>query len=167
MSKDFSVTTEYVLDKTFFAECYDQTSQPITFPKAYLKGILFFLFGLALLKLELLPNGYIGWFFIALSIIEAFSIYFKRTWWLWRQSISSLSGSKVVFNVDVNGVSYKSLKNTKNSRTIAWSDIDQVEQSDLGLIFHIGKQRQYVSKSCLNEEEIAFILEQHAQSKAE
>ncbi|WP_063655062.1 YcxB family protein [Aliivibrio fischeri] len=166
MSKDFSVTTEYVLDKTFFAECYDQTSQPITFPKAYLKGILFFLFGLALLKLELLPNGYIGWFFIALSIIEAFSIYFKRTWWLWRQSISSLSGSKVVFNVDANGVSYKSLKNTKNSRTIAWSDIDQVEQSDLGLIFHIGKQRQYVSKSCLNEEEIAFILEQHAQSKA-
>ncbi|MUL17837.1 YcxB family protein [Aliivibrio fischeri] len=167
MSKDFSVTTEYVLDKTFFAECYDQTSQPITFPKAYLKGILFFLFGLALLKLELLPNGYIGWFFIALSIIEAFSIYFKRTWWLWRQSISSLSGSKVVFNVDANGVSYKSLKNTKNSRTIAWSDIDQVEQSDLGLIFHIGKQRQYVSKSCLNEEEIAFILEQHVQSKAE
>ncbi|MUK45984.1 YcxB family protein [Aliivibrio fischeri] len=167
MSKDFSVTTEYVLDKTFFAECYDQTSQPITFPKAYLKGILFFLFGLALLKLELLPNGYIGWFFIALSIIEAFSIYFKRTWWLWRQSISSLSGSKVVFNVDANGVSYKSLKNTKNSRTIAWSDIDQVEQSDLGLIFHIGKQRQYVSKSCLNEEEIAFILDQHAQSKAE
>ncbi|MUK93251.1 YcxB family protein [Aliivibrio fischeri] len=166
MSKDFSVTTEYVLDKTFFAECYDQTSQPITFPKAYLKGILFFLFGLALLKLELLPNGYIGWFFIALSIIEAFSIYFKRTWWVWRQSISSLSGSKVVFNVDANGVSYKSLKNTKNSRTIVWSDIDQVEQSDLGLIFHIGKQRQYVSKSCLNEEEIAFILEQHAQSKA-
>lgn len=126
MPKDFSVTTEYVLDKTFFAECYDQTSQPITFPKAYLKGILFFLFGLALLKLELLPNGYIGWFFIALSIIEAFSIYFKRTWWLWRQSISSLSGSKVVFQVDANGVSYKSLKNTKNSRTIAWSDIDQV-----------------------------------------
>ncbi|GEK13849.1 YcxB family protein [Aliivibrio fischeri] len=167
MSKDFSVTTEYVLDKTFFAECYDQTSQPITFPKAYLKGILFFLFGLALLKLELLPNGYIGWFFIALSIIEAFSIYFKRTWWVWRQSISSLSGSKVVFNVDANGVSYKSLKNTKNSRTIAWSDIDQVEQSDLGLIFHIGKQRQYVSKSCLNEEKITFILEQYAQSKAE
>jgi len=166
MSKDFSVTTEYILDKTFFAECYDQTSQPITFPKAYLKGILFFLFGLALLKLELLPNGYIGWFFIALSIIEAFSIYFKRTWWLWRQSISSLSGSKVVFQVDANGVSYKSLKNTKNSRTIAWSDIDQVEQSDLGLIFHIGKQRQYVSKSCLNEEEIAFILEQHEASKA-
>ncbi|ACH65501.1 conserved hypothetical protein [Aliivibrio fischeri MJ11] len=166
MSKDFSVTTEYVLDKTFFAECYDQTSQPITFPKAYLKGILFFLFGLALLKLELLPNGYIGWFFIALSIIEAFSIYFKRTWWLWRQSISSLSGSKVVFQVDANGVSYKSLKNTKNSRTISWSDIDQVEQSDLGLIFHIGKQRQYVSKSCLNEEEIAFILELHEVLKA-
>ncbi len=166
MSKDFSVTTEYILDKTFFAECYDQTSQPITFPKAYLKGILFFLFGLALLKLELLPNGYIGWFFIALSIIEAFSIYFKRTWWVWRQSISSLSGSKVVFQVDANGVSYKSLKNTKNSRTIAWSDIEQVEQSDLGLIFHIGKQRQYVSKSYLNEKEIAFIVEQHETSKA-
>lgn len=89
------------------------------------------------------------------------SLYFKRTWWVWRQTISSLSGSKVVFQVDANGVSYKSLKNTKNTRNIAWSDIDQVEQSDLGLIFHIGKQRQYVSKSCLNDKEIAFIIEQH------
>jgi hypothetical protein len=162
MSKDFSFTTEYILDKTFFAECYDQTSHPVKFPKAYLKGILFFLFGVVLLKLELLPNGYVGWFFIVLSIIEGLSIYFKRTWWLWRQKISSLSGSKVVLQVDSKGVSYKSAKNTRN---IAWSEIEQLEQSDLGFIFHMGKQRQYVSKSCLNDEEIAFIAEQHAISK--
>ncbi|MGF1904361.1 YcxB family protein [Aliivibrio logei] len=162
MPKDFSFTTEYTLDKTFFAECYDQTSHPVKFPKAYLKGILFLLFGVVLLKLELLPNGYVGWFFIVLSIIEGLSIYFKRTWWLWRQKISSLSGSKVVLQVDSKGVSYKSAKNIRN---IAWSDIDQLEQSDLGFIFHMGKQRQYVSKSCLNDEEIAFIAEQHAISK--
>ena len=163
MSKDFSFTTEYTLDKTFFAECYDQTSQPITFPKAYLKGILFLIFGVVLLKLELLPNGYVGWFFIVLSIIEGLSIYFKRTWWLWRQKISSLSGSKVVLQVDAKGVSYKSAKNTSD---IAWSDIDQLEQSGLGFIFHMGKQRQYISKSCLNDKEIAFIAEQHEISKA-
>ena len=162
MPKDFSFTTEYTLDKTFFAECYDQTSHPVKFPKAYLKGILFLLFGVVLLKLELLPNGYVGWFFIVLSIIEGLSIYFKRTWWLWRQKISSLSGSKVVLQVDSKGVSYKSAKNTRN---IAWSEIEQLEQSDLGFIFHMGKQRQYVSKSCLNDEEIAFIAEQHAISK--
>ena len=162
MPKDFSFTTEYTLDKTFFAECYDQTSHPVKFPKAYLKGILFLLFGVVLLKLELLPNGYVGWFFIVLSIIEGLSIYFKRTWWLWRQKISSLSGSKVVLQVDSKGVSYKSVKNTRN---IAWSEIEQLEQSDLGFIFHMGKQRQYVSKSCLNDEEIAFIAEQHAISK--
>lgn len=162
MPKDFSFTTEYTLDKIFFAECYDQTSHPVKFPKAYLKGILFLLFGVVLLKLELLPNGYVGWFFIVLSIIEGLSIYFKRTWWLWRQKISSLSGSKVVLQVDSKGVSYKSAKNIRN---IAWSDIDQLEQSDLGFIFHMGKQRQYVSKSCLNDEEIAFIAEQHAISK--
>lgn len=162
MPKDFSFTTEYTLDKTFFAECYDQTSHPVKFPKAYLKGILFLLFGVVLLKLELLPNGYVGWFFIVLSIIEGLSIYFKRTWWLWRQKISSLSGSKVVLQVDSKGVSYKSAKNIRN---VAWSDIDQLEQSDLGFIFHMGKQRQYVSKSCLNDEEIAFIAEQHAISK--
>lgn len=163
MSKDFSVTTEYTLDKTFFAECYDQTSHPVKFPKAYLKGILFLLFGVALLKLELLPNGYVGWFFIVLSIIEGLSIYFKRTWWLWRQKISSLSGTKVVFQADAKGVSYKSAKIT---RSISWGEIDQLEQSDLGFILHMGKQRQYVSKSCLNEKEIAFIAEQHAIAKA-
>ena len=117
---------------------------------------------MVLLRLELLPNGYVGWFFIVLSIIEGLSIYFKRTWWLWRQKISSLSGTKVVFQADAKGVSYKSAKIT---RSISWSEIDRLEQSDLGFIFHMGKQRQYVSKSCLNDKEIAFIAEQHAIAK--
>ncbi|MGR5065090.1 YcxB family protein [Photobacterium sp. DNB22_13_2] len=162
MSKDFDFTTEYTLDKTFFAECYDQTSRPAEFPKAYLKGILFLLFGGILVIFELLPSGYVGWFFVVLSIIEALSVYFKRTWWLWRQTLSMSSGSKVVFHVDFNGVSYKSGKNTRN---IAWSEIDQLQQSDLGFILHMGKQRQYISKSCLNDEVIAFMVEQHAVSK--
>ncbi|MCG6221652.1 YcxB family protein, partial [Vibrio diabolicus] len=110
MSKDFEFTTEYILDKPFFAECYDQTSQPTKFPQAYLKGILFLVFGVVLLEFELLPNGYVGWFFIVLSVIEACSVYFKRTWWLWRQTISSSRGSKVVFEVNADGVRYKSGK---------------------------------------------------------
>lgn len=164
MSKDFAFTTEYTLDKTFFTECYDQTSRPATFPKAYFKGIIFLIFGVVLLEFELLPSGYVGWFFIVLSVVEAFSVYFKRTWWIWRQTTSMNSGSKVVFQVDSNGVSYKSGKNTRN---IVWNEIDQLEQSDLGLIFHMGKQRQYVSKSCLNDEVIAFIVDQHTASKLE
>lgn len=109
-----------------------------------------------------MPNGYVGWFSIVLSVIEAFSVYCKRTWWLWRQTISSGSGSKVVFQVDSKGVSYK---NVKNTRSITWSEIDQLQQTDLGFILHIGKQRQYVSKSCLNDEVITFMLQQHAASK--
>lgn len=162
MSKDFDFTTEYTLDKRFFAECYDQTSLPAKFPQAYLKGILFLVFGVVLLEFELLPNGYVGWFFIVLSVIEAFSVYCKRTWWLWRQTLSTSSGSKVIFKVTPNGVSYT---NAKNTSSIAWSDIDQLQQSDLGFILHIGKQRQYVSKSCLSDEAIAFIVEQCAGSK--
>lgn len=162
MPKDTGFTTEYTLDKPFFAECYDQTSLPTQFPKAYLKGVLFLLFGAVLVMFELLPSSYIGWFFIVLSVIEALSVYFKRTWWLWRQTLSMSAGSKVVFQGDANGVTYK---NGNNTRSIAWSEIDQLEQSDLGFIFHMGKQRQYVSKSCLNDENIAFIVEQHAISK--
>ncbi|MGF1778340.1 YcxB family protein [Vibrio nomapromontoriensis] len=162
MPKDTGFTTEYILDKAFFAECYDQTSLPTQFPKAYLKGVLFLLFGAVLVMFELLPSSYIGWFFIVLSVIEALSVYFKRTWWLWRQTFSRSSGSKVVLQVNSNGVTYK---NGANTRSIAWNEIDQLEQSDLGFIFHMGKQRQYVSKSCLNEEEIAFIVEQYAVSK--
>ncbi|NOH81626.1 YcxB family protein [Vibrio sp. RE86] len=159
MSKDPGFTTEYTLDKVFFAECYDQTSVPAQFPKSYLKGFLFLIFGVVLLEFELLPNGYVGWFFIVLSVIEAFSVYCKRTWWLWRQRISSGAGSKVFFKGDLNGVSYK---NYKTTNTIAWNQIDELEQTDLGLIIHIGKQRQYVSKSCLSDEAIAFMVEQHA-----
>lgn len=162
MSKDFDFTTEYTLDKPFFAECYDQTSQPVKFPQSYLKGMFFLVFGVVLLEFELLPNGYVGWFFIVLSVIEAFSVYFKRTWWLWRQSISSSRGNKVVLQINTNGVNYKS---GKIDRCIAWSEIDQLEQTDLGFILHLGKQRQYVTKSCLDEEVIAFMIEQHAVSK--
>ncbi|WP_394247097.1 YcxB family protein [Vibrio profundi] len=163
MSKDSGFTFEYTLDKAFFAECYDQTSQPVKFPNAYYKGILFLIFGVTLLEFELLPNGYVGWFFIVLSVIEAFSVYCKRTWWLWRQRISSGAGSKVVFKADSNGVSYK---NYKATNTIAWDQIDQLEQTDLGFIIHIGNQRQYISKSYLNDDAIAFIAEQHAAVKA-
>ncbi|MGF1746449.1 YcxB family protein [Vibrio minamisatsumaniensis] len=162
MTKDFDFTTEYTLDKPFFAECYDQTSLPAPFPKPYLKGLFFLVFGVVLLKLELLPSGYVGWFFIVLSVIEALSVYFKRSWWLWRQTTSTSFGSKVGFQVDSSGVSYK---NGNNSRNITWNEIDQLQQTDLGLIFHMGKQRQYVSQSCLSDAAIAFIVEQHTASK--
>lgn len=163
MSKEFDFTTEYTLDKAFFAECYDQTSQPVKFPKSYWKAILFLIFGVVLVEFELLPNSYVGWFFIVLSVIETFSVYFKRTWWLWRQTISSSCGSKVAFQVNASGVSYKS---GKINRSLAWNEINQLEQTDSGFILHIGKQRQYVSKSCLNAEVIAFMVEQHAAVKS-
>ncbi|UJF17023.1 DUF308 domain-containing protein [Vibrio sp. SS-MA-C1-2] len=164
MTKDFNFTTEYILNKTFFAECYDQTSLPTKFPKAYLKSVLLFIFGVVLLKFELAPSSYVGWFFIALGVIEALSVYFKRTWWLWRQNLSMGSGSTVTFKVSNTGVSYDS---GKNKRDITWCEIDKLEQSDLGFILHMGKQRQYVSKSCLNDEVITFMTEQHAASKSD
>lgn len=162
MSKDFDFTTEYILDKPFFEECYDQTSRPTKFPQAYFKALLFLIFGVIVIKFELLPSSYVGLFFIILCVIEVLSVYFKRTWWVWRQTYSTGSNSKVAFQVNSRGVSYNSLA---NSRSIAWCDIDQLQQSDLGFIFHIGKQRQYISKSCLNDEAIAFIVEKHAASK--
>ncbi|ORT52472.1 hypothetical protein ST37_01440 (plasmid) [Vibrio sp. qd031] len=159
MPKDFNFTTQYPLDKRFFAECYDQTSVPTKFPKAYLKALLFVVFGVIVLEFELLPNGYVGWFFIVLSIVEALSVLFKRTWWLWRQTFSTSSNSKVEFRLGANGVSYKSANHT---RSISWIEIDQLQQTDLGFILHIGKQRQYLSKSCLSDEAIAYMVEQHA-----
>ncbi|MDA9557694.1 YcxB family protein [Vibrio sp.] len=162
MPKDFSFTTEYTLDKPFYAECYDQTSRPVTFPRSYLMGGLFLLFGLVLLEFELLPTAHVGWFFIVLSIIEVFNIYFKRKWWLWRQTFGTGSGSKVALTINSDGLSYESDKHTRN---IVWSDIVKVTQSDLGFIIHIGKQRQYLSKSCLNDEAIAYIIEQSETSQ--
>ncbi|WP_264876464.1 YcxB family protein [Vibrio agarivorans] len=163
MSKDFDFTTEYTLNKPFLAECYDQTSQPTQFPKDYLKGFLFLVFGVVLLEFELLPNGYVGWFFVVLSVVEVMSVYFKRTWWLWRQTFSAKS-SKVTLQINAQGVNYKS---GKIDRNITWSEIDQIEETDLGLILHLGKQRQYVSKSCLNDDAILFMLKQHADSHSE
>ncbi len=157
MSKDFEFTTEYPLDKHFFEECYDQTSRPVTFPKSYLKGLFFLVFGVIVVKFELLPSSYLGWFFIVLSVVEFLNVFFKKSWWVWRQTYSTGSGSKVIFKVDSDGVSYES---NATQRTITWSEISQLEQTERGFILHIGKQRQYLSKSCLNEDVIAFMIEQ-------
>ncbi|MGR5117232.1 YcxB family protein [Vibrio astriarenae] len=157
MSKDIDFTTEYTLDKSFLAECYDQTSQPTRFPHDYLKGLLFLVFGVVLLEFELLPNGYVGWFFVVLSVVEALSVFFKRTWWLWRQTFGA-KPTTVKLQINVDGINYNSVK---INRSIAWPEIDQIVQTDLGLILHIGKQRQYVSKSSLNDEVIAFMSKQN------
>ncbi len=58
MSKAFDFTTKYTLDKRFFEECYDQTSRPVKFPKAYFKAIFFLIFGVIVVKFDLLPNSY-------------------------------------------------------------------------------------------------------------
>lgn len=162
MSKDFDFTTQYTLDKPFFEECYDQTSRSSTFPGSYLKAMFFLIFGGIVVQFKLLPSSYLGWFFIVLSVVEVLNVYFHRAWWVWRQTYSTGSGSKVTFHVDDSSVRYES---PANSRRIAWDKIDQVQQGDLGIVFHMGKQRQYVSQSCLNDEVIAFIVKQHQASK--
>ena len=69
----------------------------------------------------------------------------------------------MVFQVGANGVSYKS---AKIDRSITWSEIDELEETNLGFILHLGKQRQYISKSYLNEQAIEFMKQQHKVSKA-
>jgi hypothetical protein len=120
--------------------------------------MLFLVFGGILLEFELLPNGHVGWFFVVLSIIEVLSVYFKRGWWLWRQTLGSNSSNKVIFTLDSSGIGYQ---NGKVTRNINWTEINLITQTDLGFILHIGKQRQYVSKSCLSDQAMAFILQQH------
>lgn len=87
---------------------------------------------MVLLEFELLPNGYVGWFFIVLSVIEACSVYFKKNLVAMASNHQFKRGSKVVFDVNADGVRCKS---GKVDRSLAWNDIDQLEQTDLALSF--------------------------------
>ncbi|WP_350995813.1 YcxB family protein [Shewanella sp. TB7-MNA-CIBAN-0143] len=162
MSQAFSYTAEYVLDKSYFEECYLQSIHPSTSPKRFIKTAIFALVGLAILMLDTLsPTSmstketyYLGYFFIGLAVVEFLSIRFNKTWWLWRQMMSKAAGEHVNLTIDDNGINSQSLH---VNQQILWTDIYRITETDAGLLIKLQKTTTYLSKRCLDKSAIDFI----------
>lgn len=152
MTTQFHYSIKYVLDKSHFSETFDQTA--VNHHKfRYNKPIFLSVFGASLLFL-IESSAYLGWFIIALGILEALSIRFEKPWWLARQMISKAANSELTLTIDDEGISSESFYVKSH---ILWSDISKIQATDLGwLLYHAGG-KTYVSNRCLSTEAIAFI----------
>ncbi len=149
----FSHSQEYILDKSHFEECYDESHLPLGGLRRYLKAACLLIAGLALL---LGPVDRIFAFFIlGLGIIEALSIRYQRPWWLLRQMMSKAAGNQVELVIDTQGVHSRS--QFVNSH-ILWANVSKIAETDRGFILQHQSGRGYVSKRCLSDAACAFIV---------
>jgi hypothetical protein len=148
----FSHNQEYILDKSHFEECYDQSRQPVSGARAYLKAACLLVAGLALVFSPL--DRIFVFFLLGLGIIEALSVRYQRAWWLLRQMMSKAAGNQVELLIDMQGVHSRS--QFVNSH-ILWADVSNIEETDRGFVLLHPAGRGYVSKRCLSDAACAFI----------
>ncbi len=154
MKESFSYSTTYILDKTHFNECFDESVKIDNSLKPYTKAIGFFFIGVALLLTN--TNAYASWFLVGLGVVEALNVKFNKTWWLWRQMMSKAAGNEVSLTVNEQGVITHSLY--VNSK-ISWDDTSEIEATKQGFLIKHSGGTSYLSRSTLSSEAIAFIIE--------
>ena len=152
MNSEYSYTTQYTLDKSHFSECFDESVTTDTSIRAYRKAIIFTLIGVLLLLTGI--NAYASWFLIALGVLEALNIRYKKPWWLLRQMMSKAANNEVTLTIDTKGISNDSFY---VKGTILWQDIVAIKETEQGFLLNQAKSVSYLSKRSLYEEAIAFV----------
>lgn len=153
MNTSFRYATTYILDRSHFAETFDESSKQGNTIQLYGKSIGLMLVGFSIVTFtDIFP--YAGWFILVLGIVDAFSVYFRKSWWLVRQMISSEANMEVTLTIDDEGLNSKSHRVNSN---IAWSDVSNIEKTKKGWLIYHNAGRNYLSAGCLSDEAIAFV----------
>ena len=152
MKPDFAYSTTFTLDKTYFAECYQESVTINHSWQSYAKAIFFTLFGAFLVLLTEI-NAYVAWFLFALGIVEALSVYYQKPWWVARQMLSKASKSEVTLTINEQGIKSHSFY---IDETILWSDISAVEKTTQGWVVQHAKGKNYLSSAFLSDKVTAF-----------
>ncbi|MDP2562502.1 YcxB family protein [Psychrobium sp. 1_MG-2023] len=152
MTQSFSYSTSFVLDKAHFLECFEESviSQGA---KDYIKAAIIGFVGLLLLFV-VGTNHYAAFFVVVLSAVEALSVYYKKTWWLWRQMLSKAYNHTVEVIVDEQGVTTKSFH--VNSQ-LDWQDVKKISTTSRGVLLHHAGGRNYLSNNYLSDDALKFI----------
>lgn len=154
MNTPFNYQTSFVLDKSHFSECFDESITEVSLVKKYSKSAILAIVGIILLFV-VGTNHYAAFFVVGLSAVEALSVFYKKTWWLWRQMLSKAYNHTVELMINDKGLTIKSFH--VNSELL-FENITQCDESDAGLLLTHLNTVNYVSKSCLSDEAIEFLL---------
>ncbi|MCL1036154.1 YcxB family protein [Shewanella submarina] len=152
MSEPFHYQTEFVLDRSHYEECFDESAKPQPGWRPYAKAMGFVVFGFVLIAMPI--EDVIGYLFIGLAAVEGLSVKFRRPWWLWRQLMSKAANHSVNFELDDDGIRISS---DYVNQSIRWQQIDSIDATGRGYLLNIGKGRSYISRRVLNDEANAFI----------
>lgn len=148
----FSFETAFQLNKAFYQECFEQSANKTTGLKAYFKALVLLTLGFASSAIGKL--GHLSMFIIVLSIVEAMSVYWQQTWWVWRQLIAKESNSEVTLIIDDEGIKTKT---PYHQLTLNWPIINKISLTEKGCILHYDKGRYYLSFSHLSDDAITFV----------
>ncbi len=158
MNSSLSFTSKFTLDKAHFNECYSESTILDLSAKAFFKSGVLMAFGLIILLFTPV-NAYAAWFIIALGILEALSLYYRKPWWVLRQMLSRASNSEVALTIDEKGVLSESFY---HKGRILWQDMTSIQDTNLGFVLHFsaGKSqgKSYLSKSCLSNDAQQYII---------
>ncbi|WP_153913581.1 YcxB family protein [Shewanella sp. TC10] len=148
----FNFSKEYILDKSHFAETFDESVVINHSPKRYLKAVAFIVAGFLMTQTDVTP--YLAYFFIGLGAVEALQVRFNRAWWLMRQMISKSANNPVTLTINDQGIHSKS---AYIDHLLKWTDIYRSQETEQGFLLTTEKLKHYVSKRCLNDAAIEFI----------
>ncbi|MBA6377695.1 MULTISPECIES: YcxB family protein [unclassified Colwellia] len=159
MSQPFTYSTTYELDKAHFQECFSESVVIVTSISAYKKSIALTVAGM-LLVLFTAMNPYAAWFVFALGILEAVSTYYQKPWWVMRQMLSKAAKGNVDLTIDEQGIVSKSFY---ASLTLLWSDVQLIQNTQLGWLIRHAQGRSYISNKNLSAAAITFLTDKQAQ----
>jgi hypothetical protein len=153
MTQSFSYQTSFILDKSHFSECFEESVPAQTPITLYRKGAVLTLIGAALVIFSEL-NPYASWFIFTLGVLEMVSSHYKKPWWVARQMLSKVAKAEVTLKIDDDCIHISSFYNDNNMK---FSDINQIAATENGWLINHNNSRHYISNRCLDEQAQAFL----------
>ncbi|MDO6427168.1 YcxB family protein [Thalassotalea sp. 1_MG-2023] len=155
MSDNLFFQTQYKLDKAYYTECFEQSSQQEQGWQKYRKAMMLSGIGAILILLtDILP--YAAWFLFILGVVEALSVKYKKPWWITRQMWSQAANNTVHLTVDHRGFT-TTLTGVKQHT--AWQDINNIKMTEKGWVLETDKGKQYLSSQSLSPEVSTVLAE--------
>ena len=153
MTQPLDYQTTFILDKSHFNECYEESVQTATFARLYGKGLALLIVGTSLVLFSEL-NPYAAWFIFSLGVLELISTRYKKAWWVARQMLSKVAKAEVTLKMNAD---YIHISSFYNDNKMLFNDIEQIVPTANGWLITHNSVRHYIANRCLSEPAIAFL----------
>jgi len=153
ISEPFNYQSTFVLDKSHFSECYEESVSPQPFFTLYLKAIVMLFIGAGLVLFSEI-NPYAAWFIFALGVLEVVSTYYRKPWWVMRQMLSKVAKAEVTLEITDEYIRTHSFY---NDNQMLYGDIDSIAATKNGWLISHKSGRHYISNRCLTEQVQLFL----------